>query len=620
MSTTNTENLTLYAHPKLYNGSRYVYYQTDRDYDAYLLESSESVITKTVYFKSLTEDMELNSPVKDILKYTYGKLTNDGKDFYIFIDNIVTDQHGKSYISFSVDWWATEWFNIHPSIAHIKRSSYRPLYMAQPFQPLYTEYSSVSFNGESGKKGCIMFTYIPSHDNQDSYISLGMMNITDKTLALVQTGYWYQKLGIAGADIKDCFIVPLVDTDDIVSGEQVLEYYVASFNAPDDIPYTIGHNSLESMRSRYPHIMNDLPTSWEYFYPISPTQIPADINFGKLLYNEKDGKFYRVWRYYYSSEQGYLPFGRRVDIDISYYGFSKAYSYEEKTLNQWQQEIYVFESYILSNNDETIEAFNFSVTGLNIKSNEYQTMGINDWNSDLIWECPYGVTVTSFNIRLLLGISHIMLEFIANGQTKNGSKLTGIGFSYDCRHPGLFVDSYQDYILKNRDYDIAMRQIQSDKQIWAAAASTAENVGFGFAFGNVSGGAAAGVGGLIETVSTYIINKEFDPKIQEQYNLRYKRMTDQISLVGDSITNVYNERENGLLQVYTLLMDLPSRNRMANDINVNGYVCDEFIDDLESLFDVEIKIQADNVVVEGATCLEAKHQTVYRLQNGVEFI
>ena len=53
MSTTNTENLTLYANPKLYNGSRYVFYQTNRDYETWLQQNSEQVITKTVYSSDL---------------------------------------------------------------------------------------------------------------------------------------------------------------------------------------------------------------------------------------------------------------------------------------------------------------------------------------------------------------------------------------------------------------------------------------------------------------------------------------------------------------------------------------------------------------------------------------
>lgn len=622
MSTTNTENLTLYANAKLYNGSRYVFYQTNRDYEQWLRQNSSSVISKTVYFKSLTEDMELNSSVKDILKYTYGKLTNDGKDYYIFIDKIVTDQHGKSYISFSVDWWATEWANVHPTKAHLIRSSTKPGYMAQPFAPMKTTYDSVPFSSDRSNKGCYMFTYIPSNQAENSYISIGIMDITDKSTALVQSGYWYQKLRIPGADVKDCFVVPLVSTDDFVQGDNYVNCIF--INELPEHGVDLAAKISDAFAHEYPntYLSNSLhpyiPTwSWE-------EQGDPPSNYGTAVYDVRNNHYYRV---YYKEE--YIPtdvppyYIIRVKlvafdetIDFSQFNYRKTYTYEEQT----EDERWVLLPFIMSNNDETIEAYNFTISGLNITSTEKITMGINDWNSDLIWECPYGVTVNSFNVRLLIGISHIMLEFLANGQTKNGSKLTNVGFSYDCRHPGLFVDSYQDYILKNRDYDIAMRQIQSEKQEWAAISSTFENIGFGMAFGQKTGAAAAGIGGIVESLATFVINQEFDPRIQEQYNFRYARMTDQISLVGDSITNVYNERNNGLLQVYTLSMDIASQTRMDNDISINGYVCDEYVSNLETLFGVGNIIKADSVVVEGATCLESKHQTVYRLQNGVEFI
>ena len=567
--------------------------------------------------------MELNSPVKDILKYTYGILTNDGKTYYIFIDNIVTDQHGKSYISFSVDWWATEWFNIHPSIAHIKHSSYKPLYMPQPFQPLKTDYSSIPLDSSRLGKGCYMFTYIPSNEGEDSYISLGVMDITDNTTAMIQNGYWYQNLKLAGSDIKDCFVVPLISTDDFnIEGNSKNCIFISELSTQSG---TLDNKILWSLQADYPHCYNqnhlfsDYIPTWHYNDPGTP---PDD--FGTAIYDVRNNHFYRVYiqeRYtpttippYYILELYLVVFDET--IDFSKYGYSVTYTYEELNSNdRWE-----LMPFILTNNDNTIESISFNISNLDISSTEQKVMGINDWNGDLIWECPYGMSVTSFKVRVLTGISHVMLEFLPNGIDKSGYKLTGLGFSYDCRHPGLFLDSYKEYVLKNRDYDIAMRQIQSDKQLWTAGSSTAENIGFGIAFGGPKGGTAAGVGGLIETFSTYVINKEFDPKIQEQYDRRYQRMTDQISLVGDSITNVYNEKNNGLLQIYSLEMDLPSKQRMANYINVNGYVCDEFTDNLQSLFDVDVKIQADNIIVEGATCLEAKHQTVYRLQNGVEFL
>lgn len=256
-------------------------------------------------------------------------------------------------------------------------------------------------------------------------------------------------------------------------------------------------------------------------------------------------------------------------------------------------------------------------------STEAQKQGILDWNGSIIWECPYGMTVNRFGLRLLVGISHVMLQFLpiytVEGQDRYyiGDKNTGMAFCYDCRHPGLFVDSYQDYVLKNRDYDIAMRQIQSDKQIWSSTGSIFENIGFGMAFGQEVGAIASGIGGIIETASIYAINKNFDPKIQHQYDRLYGRTTDQITLVGDSVTNLFTQYP---LYYYTLTMDEATKNRMDADIQTNGYYCDEITTNLSNKFATDIVIQADNTVVEGAIPLTAKRQIVERLMNGVEFI
>ena len=256
-----------------------------------------------------------------------------------------------------------------------------------------------------------------------------------------------------------------------------------------------------------------------------------------------------------------------------------------------------------------------------------------DWNGNLVWECPYGVTIEAFTIKLLFGLSHIMLEFIPkpSGTTPEylSNMLTGKAFNYDCRHPGLFIDSYTEYVLKEKEYDIEMRRIQSEKQEVQAWFNVAENVGFGAAFGQGKGAAAAGIGGVIEAAGTWVINQEYDPKIQAQYDKKYARMTDQVSLVGDSVTNLFYFAP---FYIYQLTMDSASATNMCNDISENGYMCNEMTNNLSNMFTyqevndsyigttVKPVYQADSVVVEGACNVIGKQQVVRRLQNGVEFI
>ena len=67
-------------------------------------------------------------------------------------------------------------------------------------------------------------------------------------------------------------------------------------------------------------------------------------------------------------------------------------------------------------------------------------------------------------------------------------------------------------------------------------------------------------------------------------------------------------------------MDTATQTRYTNDVNTNGYYCDETTGNLQSLVVSGNVLQADNVTVEGLICKEGRQQIVYRLQNGVEFI
>ena len=611
VSTQGTEQLKLYKNSKLYNGSRYQFYLTNRE-QAFQTFLGTPAFTKTVGYKSISEPILLNEFIKDCDELTYGSITNEDKIYYFFVDSITTDAYKQTTINYTIDWWTTNWSKIQCTVGHITRKKTSPDYMSQPYTPLYTQYVSSAFGGSYSNHGSIMFTYIPSIDGVQSYISLGMLELNESNLALVQNGYWKQKFNIAGSDIKDCFIVPLISPTDIATQSNTVEEYYVDTSTHSG---TLGNKLHDAFEDSFPDL------NPEDIFPENPGSGFDPQTLEPKVFDTNTGKFYVMW-YMVDIIQGILWYASEVTVDESDYSYRKVLITEHLVgVNTIE-----YEAYWMSLNDDKIDSYTFNITGLNIKSTDQYKQGIQDWNSDLIWECPYGINVTSFKVRMLVGLSHIMLEFIPNGSNKNGTKLTGAGFNYDCRHPGLFLDSYQEYVLKNREYDIEMRRIQSEKQEIQAWANVAENVGFGMAFGQMKGAQAAGIGGIIEASTTTLLNSLYDPQIQQQYDARYQRMTDQVSLVGDALTDVYNERDNGLLQLYTLSMDTPTQTRMSQDIINNGFYCDETTDNVQSYFwiddgsNVKHVIQADNVVVEGACNVIGKQQIVRRLQNGVEFI
>lgn len=611
----NQEQLILWKESKLYSGSRYKvdqgYWQ---DYDDWLDDNDTGTkLTLDIYRQTITEPMKLTQSLPNMDGYTYGKLSNAGKWYYIFIDRVTTDQYGTSTIEYSIDWWATEWTNINCTKAHLTRKPTKPGYMAQPYTPLNVtaqqQYITVNY--------CIMATYIPSEDNVQSYISTVILEGTTDNLKMVEEGYWYQKLGIAGSDVKDCFIVPVFSISDFrtqANSRTIITIDVSisgSTTSADDIIAFV-----------------DWLRAGHYGYDNSKTVVEnlEDYYTNLYFYNKRDGKYYELeymttvpiynyafveitdpsedYNFVRKANSGYLD----SDDDLILYDYLQS-KFTDEGSNFWNSTKQIYES--------------FTTT-------ETQVQGIIDWNGEIVWDCPYGVTIPGFFVKLNVGLSNIMLEFLPTDTNILADKNTGKGFTYSCKHPPLFTDSYQEYVLKNRDYDIAMREIQSDKQLWTSVTSMFENIGFGFAFGDSAtahkggggsrlpyGAIAAGVGSLINTIGTFAINSTFDPQIQQQYDNRYRRMTDQVALVGDALTNMYRNRP---LYRYSLTMDTATQNRMNDDISMNGYYCDEVTTNLDSYLHRGNVIQADNITVEGAVQLECRYQVVNRLMNGVEFI
>ena len=592
VSTQGTEQLKLYKNNKLYNGSRYQFYLTNRE-QAFQTFLGTPAFTKTVGYKSISEPILLNEFIKDCDELTYGSITNEDKIYYFFVDSITTDAYKQTTITFTIDWWTTNWTKINCTKAHITRQNLsKPGYMEQPISTFNPTITNSSLTSDFS----IWATYIPSAEGSTSFISYIILEGNKNNVSNVELGYWVEKLGIAGSDIKDCFIVPLYNYSFFTTTGYYYAVCSANYEGRTGLPN-------ETVKDRIIMAIGHM---------FHGNYIP---DYGDYILDTTTGKY---WKVVYEQ-------GSQTALDLEEYsGYPSTdslmrYITESKATGITNE----FKMFNLPKNTTPSRNYTKSLGTVTFTSTELTREGISDWNGNSIWEAPVNAGSFTFTTRLLLGISHIMLEFVPTDNQNNVNMIIGKSFCYDCRHPGLFVDSYKEYVLKNREYDIEMRKIQSEKQELQAWISTAENVGFGAAFGQKAGAAAAGIGGVIEAVGTRVLNELFDPQIQSQYDLRYARMTDQISLVGDSITNVLNAIDNssGILVKYTITANTSVQTRYNNDINTNGYYSDETTSTLSTTYFATGRvIQADNVVVEGACNVIGKQQVVRRLQNGVEFI
>ena len=432
--TQNTETLKLYKHPLYYNGSRYKFYHNDRNYEESDLNDYLGY-TKTVYYKSLSEPIVINEYIKDCDEYTYGSITNEGKTYYFFVDKITTDAYKQTTISYSIDWWSTKWNKLTCTKAHITRSSIKPGYMPQPFTPMNITASREQRLGDRG--GVVLFSFLSSQN--DDVQKYGVLDINSVSgLEYVEIGDWADAISdntggddghkVTAGDINAIFIVPLFSINDFINA------------------------------------------GWKRVY-------------GQQL----------TW--YCSEKTG------------SSLAPEKVISFDE------------------------------------IGTTEIDVFGISDWNGNTVWECPYGVTVSKFKIKLMLSIQHAQIRFIYNDTYENEN--TGKGFTYECRQCAIIVDQAEEYTWREREAEYQTRRIQSAKQVWTNASDAIQGMGFGAAFGGSGpaiGAAVTGIGGAINTFSTWAMNEHFDPMFQEAQDYKYQRMQDLVSVYGDSITSIYTQK------------------------------------------------------------------------------
>ena len=176
-----------------------------------------------------------------------------------------------------------------------------------------------------------------------------------------------------------------------------------------------------------------------------------------------------------------------------------------------------------------------------ITTTESSIYGVCDWNGNSIWECPYGVTIDSFYVQFSASVTHCQLRFspIINDKHELANEVNGMGFTYECRHATIVIDTGEEYSWRDRSYDVSMRELQSEREEVQAVANFGENIGFGVAFGGKVGGAASAVGGGIESIATIVLNSIYNPQIQQLTDEHYDRMCDTMSVVGESLTPVY---------------------------------------------------------------------------------
>lgn len=538
--TYNRATLRLYKEPKLYNGSRYTkYFASESERDAYFANPDMNL--GEIQYNSTDGTINVQKNLGVLLEYSYGILTVMDTDLYIFIDDIQVGYNDVSTIYYSIDYYETARFKFQVTKGHLSRySGSKPLYMEQPYSSFSPNIRVYPLSGGSDKLyyyGRAMFVWSMTKTTggtETSKLVYGACEITVPTMTVFTNGLWQELFGYADSDIKDCFVVPLLNSEML------------------DEEVTNG-----SFEKKYA----------DYTYGVLS---------GQIIYYESN-----------PDKQLYDPITFTFDLG---------------------------ETFI---------------------SDEKNKFYLCDWNANLFWEAPYNYEFRYIHVLFCFGVTHFNIRgYVDNVATTYYEHIplinenVGYGFCYECRHVTLFVDSYSEYVMRMRDYDVESRRIQNEIEFYKGLVGTAEAGGYGFAFGKEAGGLTSIAGGLAETFGTALINQTYAPKIQNLEDRKYALMQDEMSIIGDSLTPLIGSeltlKDGIMLGAWTTLveitMDEPSQQRMDNDIEINGYHCDETVSDIDSMISVGTVIQADNVVIEGTISAQYRNDIADRFSRGIEFI
>lgn len=115
----------------------------------------------------------------------------------------------------------------------------------------------------------------------------------------------------------------------------------------------------------------------------------------------------------------------------------------------------------------------------------------------------------------------------------------------------VYVDAWNEYRFRQRQYDIELRQMQLNQQFLQGAVSLGENAVSGMASGGLAGigakaGAGAGAGaGAISLVGNYVIGSYYGNKEQKITDRQYKSANDTLNQRGNNLSAILDSNLAG---------------------------------------------------------------------------
>lgn len=197
-------------------------------------------------------------------------------------------------------------------------------------------------------------------------------------------------------------------------------------------------------------------------------------------------------------------------------------------------------------------------------------------------------------------------------------------FTIPCEPVYYFSDAFQEYNVRQREFDMEQRAINRDSQLVSGLSGVGSSaVGGAVAgallgpAGAVAGAALGAVGGIVGSIASYAIQPTFDNRTQRATDAFYKRQADTLVLSGDGLLNILTGLTGcDLVNVET---DAGTVTQYNDAVSTAGFFYSDLeVEDMED-FVVDGSLTAD-VQVLGPIPDAWKAQVQQRIARGVRFV
>lgn len=517
-------------------------------------------VSVEINFNRIGEDILLNMPYDEALKYNYGSISSDKFVMFFTIERLFVNEENRTYMSYAIDWYTTLMYANKISIGRsrlIRSSRVSANEYPQDIQPIKLETvakkelkftRSINFNNLGRELLCwqkpsssIVITYADVN-NRIHYLVSPLVDG-------LHTSATYYEHHTPEPSIS--FNVRSLTLEDILNGELFkLKYYP-----------TAAHPEAETI------LPNSIIGIW---------YVPFLALFGEIKYSTT-----AIFRYGSQSDPGYFLFDFLI-------GNSRGVNYS-------------------ANID-----FDFYTDDMHFAS-------VNDRKGNVIFTLPFGTNASSVNITLETSLTDLFISVFFNGNNKINSKAIGMCATVRCERVAFINDTYRNWSSGIKQIEQQERSIQINKNAAGNAGMLPVTgaIGYGAGVGTPQGpGLAAGVGMLGSFAATAIgwaVDRYYEPKINALQDAKYKLLPDEV-ISGDMVADL---TDFAFLNVVMTTASSSDLSRAAKEKSEFGCNCNQPIAswtpatgvfqfaDAEILGDVPNSIKAD---------------VVSKLQNGIKIV